>query len=168
MTQRDGPTPFSPMLFSVECDFRESPLVPTVRHVYLKGQFILIGKRIKIVGGQSHIQHWACYYPLFLCCCFFRELIFRRIMARRLSWINFIRTQNAGRTRLNHLLLCHGSTSKRSVVNNQPRSAAQSMSAVCTAASMCLCDWALILTAIFYNRNMGWHLAENSVDSSIF
>ena len=105
---------------------------------------------------------------IFSYCCFFGELIFRRIMARRLSWINFIRTQNAGRTRLNHLLLCHGSTSKRSVVNNQPRSAAQSMSAVCTAASMCLCDWALILTAIFYSRNMGWHLAENSVDSSIF
>ena len=59
MTQRDGPTPFSHMLFSVECDFRESPLVPTVRHVYLKGQFILIGKHI-IRKGASHtinIEH---------------------------------------------------------------------------------------------------------------
>ena len=149
MTQRDGPTPFSPMLYSVECDFRESPLVPTVRHVYLKGQFILIGKHI-IRKGASHtinIEHVNIRY--FSYCCFFGELTFRRIMARRLSWINFIRTQNAGRTRLNHLLLCHGSTSKRSVVNNQPRSAAQSMSAVCTAASMCLCDWALIHAAIF-------------------
>ena len=76
--------------------------------------------------------------------------IFSQKTARRPFSINFTRTRNAGPILLSHLPSCPDSTLKKSVVSNQLQLAAQSMSALFTAASMWLVktdSFSLIMTS---------------------